>query len=104
MRWGKIPRNAATMAEPPARPSPTAKAWTAGEVTRFLRHVEGDRLFALWRLAATTGMRRGELAGLTWRSLDLDGARLSVDQQYVPTRRGDVRRSEGAALAADDRA
>jgi integrase len=35
-------------------------------------------------LAATTGMRRGELAGLTWRSLDLDGARLSVDQQLVP--------------------
>ncbi|MDX6648160.1 MAG: hypothetical protein QOJ97_111 [Solirubrobacteraceae bacterium] len=88
MRWGKIPRNPATMAEPPARPSPSAKAWTAGEVVRFLGHVEGDRLFALWRLAATTGMRRGELAGLAWRSLDFDGARLSVDQQYVPTRGG----------------
>jgi integrase len=25
-------------------------------------------------------MRRGELAGLTWRCLDLDGARLSVEQ------------------------
>ena len=33
-------------------------------------------------------MRRGELAGLTWRALDLDGARLSVDQQLVPTRGG----------------
>ena len=43
---------------------------------------------ALWRLAATTGMRRGELAGLTWRGLDLDGARLSVEQQLVPTRGG----------------
>ncbi len=33
-------------------------------------------------------MRRGELAGLTWRTLDLDGARLSVEQQLIPTRGG----------------
>jgi integrase len=33
-------------------------------------------------------MRRGELGGLTWRALDLDGARLSVEQQLVPTRGG----------------
>jgi integrase len=33
-------------------------------------------------------MRRGELAGLTWRCLDLDGARLEVSQQLVPTRGG----------------
>jgi integrase len=30
-------------------------------------------------------MRRGELAGLTWRALDLDAARLHVEQQLVPT-------------------
>jgi integrase len=48
----------------------------------------GDRLFALWRLAATTGMRRGELLGLTWLALDLEGARLTVDQQLLPTAGG----------------
>jgi integrase len=62
--------------------------WTAGELRRFLEHVQGDRLYALWRLAGTTGMRRGELAAPTWRSLDLDGARLSVERQLVPTRGG----------------
>jgi integrase len=50
--------------------------------------VNDDRLFALWRLAATTGMRRGELAAVTWRTLDVDGARLAVEQQLVPTRGG----------------
>jgi integrase len=45
-------------------------------------------MFALWRVAATTGMRRGELAAVTWRALDLDGARLTVAQQLVPTRGG----------------
>lgn len=33
-------------------------------------------------------MRRGELLGLTWRHLDIEGARLSVEQQLVPTRGG----------------
>jgi integrase len=33
-------------------------------------------------------MRPGELCGLTWRALDLDGARLAVEQQLVPTRGG----------------
>jgi integrase len=35
-----------------------------------------------------TGMRRGELLGLTWQTLDLDGARLTVSQQLIPTRGG----------------
>src|SRR3954467_12152143 len=81
-------RDVARQADPPTRATSPATAWTAGELRRFVAQVEGDRLFALWRLAATTGMRRGELAGLTWRALDLDGARLAVEQQLVPTRGG----------------
>jgi integrase len=87
-RWGRVPRNVARMADPPARRRSRASAWTASELRRFLNHVREDRLFALWRLAATTGMRRGELAGLTWRAVDLSGARLSIEQQLVPTRGG----------------
>lgn len=87
-RWGRVPRNVARMADPPSPGTSRATSWTAGELRRFLDQVQGGRLFALWRLAATTGMRRGELAGLTWRALDLDGARLSVEQQLVPTRGG----------------
>jgi integrase len=33
-------------------------------------------------------MRRGELLGLSWRHLDLDGARLRVEQQLLPTTGG----------------
>ena len=76
------------MADPPSRGGSRAQSWTASELRRFLDHVTGIGSPALWRLAATTGMRRGELAGLTWRALDLDGARLSVEQQFVPTRGG----------------
>jgi integrase len=33
-------------------------------------------------------MRRGELLGLTWLALDLEGGTLRVEQQLVPTRGG----------------
>lgn len=85
VRWGKLVRNPADMANPPRAERSRAQAWTAKELGHFLEHVRGDSLFPLWRLAATAGMRRGELLGLTWRCLDLDGGRLSVEQQLVPT-------------------
>jgi integrase len=90
VRQGLLTRNPAKMADPPAPPSTRAAAWTAGELRRFLDHVADDRLRALWRLAATTGMRRGELLGVTWRALDLDGARLSIEQQITPATGGGV--------------
>jgi integrase len=50
--------------------------------------VRGDRFFALWMLAATTGMRRGELAGLLSTDINFRHAtvspsapRVSVDGQ-----------------------
>lgn len=88
VRWGKLVRNPADMADPPSATRSRVQAWTPKELARFLEYVRGERLFALWRLAATTGMRRGELAGLTWRCLDLEAGRLSVEQQLVPTRGG----------------
>ena len=39
-------------------------------------------------MSTWTACCRGELAGLTWRTLDLDAGRLSVEQQLVPTRGG----------------
>jgi integrase len=88
VRWGKLARNPAAAADPPAASRSKVRAWSDRELREFLAHVEGDRLYALWRLAATTGMRRGELLGLTWRHLDLDGARLRVEQQLLPTAGG----------------
>src|SRR5204863_3341901 len=42
--------------------------------------VSHDRLFAMWRLAATTGMRRGEIVGLRWADVNLSDQRLAVRQ------------------------
>jgi integrase len=56
-------------------------AWSADELRQFLASIEHSDWYVPIYLAANTGMRRGEVLGLTWRNVDLDGARLIVDQQ-----------------------
>jgi integrase len=83
---GLLARNVADRAKPP-RPSrrltADIQAWEPHELARFLDHVRGTRLEAIWRLAAMTGMRRGEILGLRWGDLDLDAALLSVRHALV---------------------
>lgn len=85
VRWDKIKRNPAKLADPPAMARRRAQAWSARELRQFLRVVEHDRLYPLWRLGATTGMRRGELAGLQWLTVDLEGGRLRIERQLLRT-------------------
>jgi integrase len=64
------------------RPAPVM-VWTREQTGAFLDAVAGDRWYALWHLAVMTGMRRGELARLSWADTDLDRRRVHV--------RGDVK-------------
>ncbi len=62
-------------------------------------------LYPLWRLAATTGMRRGELAGLPWRHLDLEAAQAGGRAAARPDpRRRHARPAEVGTVTPDDRA
>lgn len=55
---------------------------TADEIGNFLTHTsnchQSDYTYPLFRLAATTGMRCGELVGLAWSDVDLDGGIVEV--------------------------
>ena len=55
--------------------------WTAQQCGTFLTHTAGDRLHAAWTLAIVCGLRRGELAGLTWPKVDLDRGAIHVHWQ-----------------------
>jgi integrase len=59
------------------------RVWTPQQLRAFLAHVRTDRLYAVWLLVATTGMRRGELAGLRWADVDLTAGRVSPRQPRV---------------------
>jgi integrase len=59
------------------------KTWTAQQLRQFLDSVQGERLYAAWRVAALTGMRRGEVLGILWGDVDIDRGWLSVRQALV---------------------
>jgi integrase len=52
-------------------------------ISYFLEHVRDDRLYAAWRVLAMTGIRRGELLGLSWDAVDLDTARLAITRTLI---------------------
>ena len=86
VRKSRLVRNPADQADPPSASASKATAlrtWTAAEVRMFLAHVHDDRLYAAWLMAATTGMRRGELLGLRWRDLDLEAGRAKIVQTLI---------------------
>jgi integrase len=62
---------------------PRMQTWTVEELRAFLASIREHRSYALYRLAAQTGMRRGELLGLTWRSVRLDASRVIVQTQLA---------------------
>ena len=65
--------------------------WTAAQCGAFLDSLEAceqprrdaERLYALFHLAAYSGMRRSELAGLAWADLDLERRRVHIRQAQV---------------------
>jgi integrase len=83
IRWGRLTRNVATLADPPRPDQREMSVWSPGQVRAFLAHVANDRLAAMWVLFATTGMRRGEVAGLAWRDVNLEDGELAVRQARV---------------------
>lgn len=81
VKRGRITRNVADQVDPPTADRTVTRWWSIEELRRFVQHVEDDPFFAAWLLFATTGMRRGEVAGLAWEDVDLDAGSLTVRWQ-----------------------
>ena len=87
VRWGRLTVNPVAAADPPRASAEHAErlpVWSAEHLGGFLAHVADDRLFALWRLLAMTGMRRGEALGLAWEDLDMEAGRLTIRRAWIP--------------------
>jgi integrase len=63
-------------------PHKEMQLWTPKEAAHFLDAIQGHRLYALFYLAMSTGMRRGELLGLRWQ--DVQEGSLTIKQTLVP--------------------
>lgn len=80
-RWRLLSYNPVEDADAPGQAVPNPKAWSPEQVTAFLLHAQHDRWFPLFRLVATTGLRRGEVCGLRWS--DFEGSEVVVRRNRV---------------------
>lgn len=72
MRRDLIDRNPAKLAEPPRQRRPRRVVITAEEARAILAATDGWRYHAAVALALGTGVRQGELLGLTWADVRAD--------------------------------
>lgn len=73
-----VPRNVARAVRAPALAEEERRALTVEEGRRLLVVVEGDRFEAVVVLGLLLGLRRGEILGLRWADVDLDGRTVRV--------------------------
>ena len=57
--------------------------WTVAEARAFLTATADDRLGFAWALLLARGLRRGEICGLRWAEVDLEGGALRIIRTRV---------------------
>ncbi len=77
---GLVGRNVAKLADPPRWKRPEIKPWEPAEAARFLDAIRTERLEAAYLLALSLGLRRGEVLGLRWSDVDLEGKTVTISQ------------------------
>jgi len=86
VRWNLIARNPADMVDAPHPEDREIHPLSEEQSGQLLRAAVGDRLQALYVLALATGMRQGELLGLSWSDVNWDQGALHVRQQAMRTK------------------
>jgi len=87
MREDLVLRNVARLVRVPTPPRRAFVPWTVQETLAFLAASKPDALAPAFVLLIALGLRRGEVLGLRWTDVDLDGRTLRIRQQ--------LQRSEG---------
>ncbi|WP_435193218.1 tyrosine-type recombinase/integrase [Streptomyces sp. NRRL F-5630] len=87
MREELIARNVARIVETPTVTPKEVRPLDAAEVRLLLKTARPHRLYALWLLLISTGLRRGEALGLTWSDVDLANRQLRVRRNVQRIRR-----------------
>jgi integrase len=82
-RYKYVDFNPAQLVELESVPAPKAKYWNSKQAGAFLGAIVDERLYALFYLVVTRGLRRGEIVALRWADLDLDDGLLEVCRSTV---------------------
>jgi len=78
VKWELLARNPADAVDPPKSRGAPMQTYDLEQTAQLIEAMRPTRMFIPTLLAVPCGMRRGEIAALRWRSVDLDAARLAV--------------------------
>jgi integrase len=83
VRWGLVKTNACEGVSVPRHHAPEMTPLNRKQARTFIKAAAGDPLEALYVTAITTGLRLGELLGLRWSDMNLEGRTLTVRRALV---------------------
>lgn len=81
VKAGELKTNPSDNCVLPKQVKPEIKPLEPEEITRFLQNLEGEAYRNLFLVAFFTGMRQGELLGLSWDRLDFEQGVIEIRQQ-----------------------
>jgi integrase len=90
VRWQMLARNPADAVDPPKVERSTMTTYDLRQTGELIAAMRETRLFAPTLLAVLLGMRRGEIAALRWRSVNLEAGQIAVVES-AEQMNGDVR-------------
>lgn len=73
-----LSRNVARLVQLRVTDDRKVRSFTRAEAMRFIRTAEATRLYALWAVALSMGLRRGEALGLQWSDVDFEAERITI--------------------------
>jgi len=96
VRWNLVSRNSAALVNAPRIPRQNIKPLDPEHARKFLETAKGSRFEAIYVVALTLGMRRGEVLGLRWSDIDQEQRTLRVSQsmQRIATGSDSGKKSE----------
>ncbi|MCM3180194.1 site-specific integrase [Cytobacillus horneckiae] len=78
--WELILKDVASRLEPPKKEKTVLDVWSVQNVNDYLKFTKHSRYHPIFYLAAHTGMRKGEILGLSWEDVDFESRKLKINK------------------------
>ncbi len=85
VKWELVAKNVSHIVDPPRRAHYEITALTMEQAQKLLETAKGHNLEALFMLALTTGMRRGEILALKWQDVSFIEKTIQVRRTFTRT-------------------
>jgi integrase len=100
VRWQILARNPVDAVDPPKIERATMTTYDLAQTADLIEATRGTRMTITVILAVLCGLRRGEIAALRWRNVNLGAAQLAVTESESRPRRAFATRSPRAGKGA----